>query len=87
MIKQNWKPKLWPYQGYISAKIREEKESHETPFKNQEQGRNQRGNKKQGQEQGGCLFTLCFLAITKVNPWNLDAFLWGLMLVLHAIIS
>ena len=48
------------YQALVSARNREEKGNHETPFKSQETRRKTRKNKKQGQEQGVCLSTLSF---------------------------
>ena len=58
---------------------------HLSRAKNQEEKQGKTRSKAKNKEV--CLSTLIFLAITKVNPWTLNVFLWGLMLVLHAIIS
>ena len=48
MTKQNLKDQASLVQGLLSARIKEEKESHETPSKSQETRRNKEKSSKQG---------------------------------------
>ena len=58
----------------VSARKREEKENHETPFESQETRRKARKNKKQGQEQGSLLIYFDFPSHNQGKSMNLEGF-------------
>ena len=86
-LDETKRPNLGLLKALLSARNRKGKENHEPSSKSQENKEKGKENQEARLFQGGCLLVLCFPSYIKVNPWNLDAFLWGLMLVLHVIIS
>ena len=64
-----------PPLGQKRRKEREQKGEGENREKQEETKGNQASKARIRLFQGDCSTTLSFLAISKVNPWNLDAFL------------